>query len=66
MSDGNYHRSPLPQNPFLSGVHTGEARMRQRAIKAFREWLEKNSPDLTAEDMNEAEQTFRKLLQTQR
>jgi len=62
MSDGNPHRSPLPQNQFLSGVRAGEARMRQRALRAFRQWLRENNPHITPEEADNAEQAFRRMM----
>ena len=62
MSDGNFNRSLLPSDQYLSGLRAGEARMRQRALKAFRKWITEKEPDISPQQLQAEEQIFHKLL----
>lgn len=64
MSDGNFNRSLLPKNSFSSGLQTGEARMRQRAIDAFRLLLKNAFPLLSEVERETLEKEFRMCLQS--
>lgn len=39
MSDGNYNRSLLPHTPYQSGMKTGKAMAKMKAVEAFKEYL---------------------------
>lgn len=39
MSDGNFNTKLLAPGGFASGVRAGEARMKQRALQAFKDWM---------------------------
>lgn len=40
MSDGNYNRNLLPYKPYESGLRAGRAQMREKALKAFENWMD--------------------------
>ena len=40
MSDGNYNRDVLPYKPYESGLRAGRAQMREKALKAFENWMD--------------------------
>lgn len=61
MADGNFNTKILPPGGFASGLRTGEARMKQRSQKAFREVL-CNCPQLAPEEIELLERRFNELL----
>ena len=65
MSDGNFNRKLIPSDQYQSGLRAGEARMRQRAIIAFRRWITEREPDMSPQQLQAEEQIFHKLLLTQ-
>ena len=62
MSDGNFNRALLPSTPYASGLKTGKAMGRMKAIEAFSEWLNKELPQLTDAEAARMKESFRKLL----
>lgn len=61
MADGNFNTKILPPGGYASGVRAGEARMKQRALRAFQATLKTNSM-LTEEQINTLTRTFKGLL----
>lgn len=61
MSDGNFNTKLLAPGGFASGVRSGEARMKQRAILALRETLN-NQDNLTEEDKAKISAQFKAIL----
>ena len=43
MADGNFHKSPLPRNDYVSGVRAGEARMKTRILNILRTLVDDNT-----------------------
>ena len=62
MSDGNFNRSLLPHTDFQSGVRTGGARMRARALEAFAQALDEVFPAASDDEKVRAELVFSKAL----
>lgn len=63
MSDGNFNRNLLPSHSFQSGVRTGRAVMKTKALAAFSKWLVNQSYSLTDEQLCEAKSEFRRYLE---
>ena len=63
MSDGNFNRNLLPSHSFQSGVRTGRAVMKNKALAAFSKWLVNMSYSLTDEQIREAKSEFRRYLE---
>ena len=63
MSDGNFNRNLLPSHSFQSGVRTGRAVMKTKAVAAFSKWLRTHQCSLTDEQFCEAELEFRRYLE---
>lgn len=69
MSDGNYNRSLLPHTPYQSGMKTGKAMAKMKAVEAFKEYLElKSQNELTATpykslSVSEEVEIFKKILE---
>lgn len=63
MSDGNINRKLIPTDAFQSGLRAGEARMRSRALKTFKEFLMNQATHLSEKEKEEALETFHKTLQ---
>lgn len=61
MSDGNFNTKLLAPGGFASGVRSGEARMKQRALLALRETLN-NQDNLTEEDKAKISAQFKAIL----
>lgn len=61
MSDGNFNTKLLAPGGFASGVRSGEARMKQRALLALRETLN-NQNNLTEEDKAKISAQFKAIL----
>lgn len=62
MSDGNFNRALLPHTPYASGMKTGKAIARMKAMEAFTEWLQTEQPSLSEEEREAKTEAFRKLL----
>lgn len=62
MSDGNFNRALLPHTPYASGMKTGKAIARMKAMEAFAEWLQTEQPSLSEEEREAKTEAFRKLL----
>lgn len=45
MSDGNYNRSLLPHTPYQSGMKTGKAMAKMKAVEAFKDYLKLRNQD---------------------
>lgn len=58
MSDGNFNTKLLAPGGFASGVRSGEARMKQRALQVFNE-LADSIDELTAEQRDTLKRTFK-------
>ena len=63
MSDGNFNKNLLPSHSFQSGVRTGRAVMKTKAVAAFSKWLVNQSYSLTDEQIREAKSEFRRYLE---
>nr|WP_315092497.1 hypothetical protein [uncultured Alloprevotella sp.] len=63
MSDGNFNRNLLPSHSFQSGVRTGRAVMKTKALAAFSKWLVNQSYSLTDKQIREAKSEFRRYLE---
>ena len=63
MSDGNFNRNLLPSHSFQSGVRTGRAVMKTKALAAFSKWLVNQSYSLTDQQIREAKAEFRRYLE---
>lgn len=61
MSDGNFNTKLLAPGGFASGVRSGEARMKQRALLALRETLN-NQDNFTEEDKAKISAQFKMIL----
>ena len=65
MSDGNYHRSHLPQNNYQSGVRAGKAAARAHALASFAWLLDTCFPALSADERKRLNDLFHaKLTET--
>lgn len=64
MSDGNFNRSLLPAGGYAAGVRAGEARMKARAMTAFKQWYERTYPCTDTQYQCEALNEFREALGT--
>ena len=62
MSDGNFNRALLPHTPYASGMKTGKAIARMKAMEAFAQWLQTEQPSLSEEEREAKTEAFRKLL----
>ena len=62
MSDGNFNRALLPHTPYASGMKTGRAIARMRAMEAFAQWLQTEQPSLTDDEQKAKVEDFRRLL----
>lgn len=58
MSDGNFNTKLLAPGGFASGVRSGEARMKQRALKVFNELVD-SIEELPAERREALKRTFK-------
>lgn len=58
MSDGNFNTKLLAPGGFASGVRSGEARMKQRALQVFNE-LADSIDELTVEQRDTLKRTFK-------
>ena len=65
MSDGNFNRALLPHTPYASGMKTGRAIARMKALEAFAEWLQTEQPSLPDDEREAKAEAFRKLLDKQ-
>lgn len=62
MSDGNYNRTHLPRHDFQSGVRAGRAAMRQKALEAFRAFVDERFPETPEEARRAFVNAFRQEL----
>lgn len=62
MSDGNFNRSLLPHTPYHSGLQTGKAKARMKAVEAFREILGEEQPPLSPDEIDARAARFQALL----
>lgn len=69
MSDGNYNRSLLPHTPYQSGMKTGKAIAKMKAVEAFKEYLNMNlqhncvSNEESSSTIIEEIELFKKILE---
>lgn len=61
MSDGNFNTKLLAPGGFASGVRAGEARMKQRALQAFKDWMA-TADERSDEDKRLAYEAFKSRL----
>ncbi len=64
MSDGNYNRNLLPYNNFQNGLRAGEARMKQKALDAFKLWCRERFGELEDAELNDIVLKYKALLDT--
>lgn len=62
MSDGNFNRALLPHTPYASGLKTGKAMARQKAMEAFSAWLDDTFPTLSDAERQEHVNNFRRRM----
>lgn len=62
MSDGNFNTKLLAPGGFSSGVRVGEARMKQRALKAFQQVIE-SLVNLSDEEREQLRRTYKVRLE---
>jgi len=62
MSDGNFNTALLPHTPYASGLKTGRMQMRNRALSAIRQIIDKHFPTLTPEEREKIEEEFRQAI----
>lgn len=59
MSDGNFNTALLPHTPYASGLKTGRMQMRNRALDALQEILDRHFPSLTTEEKDNIKEEFK-------
>ncbi len=62
MSDGNFNRALLPHTPYASGMKTGRAIARMKAVEAFAQWLQMEQPSLSDDERKAKAEAFSQLL----
>lgn len=63
MADGNFNTKILPPGGYASGVRAGEARMKQRALRAF-DSLTTTLPNLSEDEQQALKLSFKAMLET--
>lgn len=63
MSDGNFNRSLLPSHSFQSGLRTGKAVMKTKALQAFLVWLKVHDSSLTDEQLQFFAAEYKKIIE---
>lgn len=58
MSDGNFNRALLPHTPYESGLKMGKAMARKCAVEVFADFIRKNHPTLSNEEIKRMSDDF--------
>lgn len=62
MSDGNFNRALLPHTPYESGLKMGKAMARKCAVEVFADFIRKDHPALSKEEIKRMSDDFSSLL----
>lgn len=62
MSDGNFNRALLPHTPYASGMKAGQQITKMKAVEAFKEIINQQLPNVSAEQAKSMAEDFETLL----